>query len=235
MSTIELTNGSATLTARADYLLVIEHGTLMTGEEVLRYVTEVETAGQRFQLRRLLVDARSETDDDDARGEARAAMWRWIRTQRAFDGIGYVLRDEMMIARVNMTALSERLPVRAFSAVAEGHRWLARPRGTSTTSMPSARGTGSTPPPPMRTPVPPLRSPSPTPPGSLGAPRNPARTTARTAALSSEEAAAVLAPRTPTPPRSTRTTLKLAALDETSADEIIAPSTSAPGVRKPPR
>ena len=75
MSTIELTNGSASLTARADYLLVVEHGTLTSGEEVLRYVSELELASQRFHLRRLLVDARSEARGDDQGGDARAAMW----------------------------------------------------------------------------------------------------------------------------------------------------------------
>jgi hypothetical protein len=232
MSTIELTNGSATLTARADYLLVVEHGTLTTADEVVRYVTEVEMAGQRFQLRRLLVDARSESEEVEGRGEARAAMWRWIRTQRAFDGIGYVLRDEMMIARVNMTALSERLPIRAFAAVAEGHRWLARPRQSST-AVASARGSSSVPPPPMpgRTPAP-GRPPTPTPPGSVtGASFG--RTTARIRAMSSEEADAVLASRPSTPPSGGRTTVKIAPIDDKTAADVLAGTP--PPSRKPSR
>ncbi len=231
MSTIELTNGSASLTARADYLLVVEHGTLTSGEEVLRYVSELELASQRFHLRRLLVDARSEARGDDQGGDARAAMWRWIRSQRAFEMIGFVLRDEMMIARVNMTALSERLPVRAFTAVAEGHRWLARQRSSST-ALPSARSApSSVPPPPMhathtpptaaatrRTP-PPARTPTPTPPE----PSPTGRQTARVAALSSQEAEAVL--RTPRE-GSARTTVKIARIDEAMAEELRGKPTS---------
>jgi hypothetical protein len=203
------------MTARADYLLVVEHGTLASGEEALRYVTELELAGQRFHLRRLLVDARSEVDEIDARGDARGTMWRWIRTQRVFDLIGYVLRDEMTIARVNMTALSERLPVRAFAGVAEGHRWLAKARPSST-AIPTARPHGSSVPPAPRTPLP-SRLPTPTPPEPSG------RVTARRATLSSQEADALLSGerRMTTPPGATaRTTVKIAAIDATTAEEI---------------
>jgi hypothetical protein len=213
MSTIELSNGSATLTARADYLLVVEHGTLSTADEVLRYVTELEMAGQRFHLRRLLVDARSEIDGAESRGEASGAMWRWIRSQRVFDLIGYVLRDEMTIARVNMTALSERLPVRAFGAVADGHRWLARARPSSTALTAVRPVPSSMPPPPIRTPVP-ERTPMP--------PSQRARETAKHPTLSPQEADALLPPRSTLPPPSenARTTVKIAALDDKTAEEI---------------
>lgn len=240
MSTIELSSGSATLTARADYLLVVEHGTLVTSEEVLRYVSELDVAGQRYHLRRLLVDARSESDEAESRGDARSAMWRWIRTQKTFDMIGFVLRDEMTIARVNMTALSERLVVRAFVAVADGHRWLARQR-LSSTAMPAAVRPvpSSVPPPPMtsRTPIIasstphaeiPMRSPTPTPPAPSSSVRDSttqlARSTARMAALNAQDADAVLAAsgRTPTPDAgvSPRSTVKIPALDARTAEEI---------------
>jgi hypothetical protein len=207
MSTIELHSGSATMTARADYLLVVEHGTLASAEEAHRYLTELELASQKFQLRRLLVDARSESDEADATGDARAAMWKWLRSQRAFDMIGYVLRDEMMIARVNMTALSEKLPVRAFIAVADGHRWLARQRQSST-AIPLARpqGSSSVPPPP--------RSPMPTPPSSNA----PVRQTQRTSALSSQEADAILTGRVTS--TSVRETQKIPAVDAATAEAI---------------
>lgn len=139
MSSIELLNGSATMTPRADYLLVVEHGTLATSGEATRYTSELEQAAERFLMKRLLVDARSETTEVDAKGDARSAMWRWIRTQRVFEMIGFILVDEMTIARVNMTALSERLPVRAFASVSDGHRWLAKVRRSST-GMPAVVG-----------------------------------------------------------------------------------------------
>lgn len=208
-------NGSATVTARADYLLVVEHGTLSTPEEVHRYLTELEIASQRFHLRRLLIDARSETTEESpSSSDARAATWRWIRTQRAFDQIAYVLRDEMTIARVNMTALSERLPIRAFAAVAEGHRWVARSRTPSTSipAPPSARtATSSVPPPPMtpRTSVP---GPRPaTPPASQ-------RVTTKTRAITADDADAILG-RNPTPAPPLRNTVKMPALDVATAEE----------------
>jgi hypothetical protein len=227
MSTIELTSGSATLTARADYLLVVEHGTLASSDEVLRYVTELETASARYKLRRLLVDARSETDATESRGDARSAMWRWIRAQRSFEMIGFVLRDDMTIARVNMTALSERLPVRAFLAVADGHRWLAKLRSSST-AIPQARpGPSSVPPPPM-TPRTPLPTKTPTPaPQAAGDARDSAtrlaRLTQRIPAVSSQEADAALQNerRTPSGGERARDTLKIAAVDPATADAIL--------------
>ncbi len=219
MTTIELMNGSATVTARADYLLVVEHGTLSTAEEVHRYLTELEMASQRFHLRRLLIDARSETTEESASaGDARAATWRWIRTQRAFDQIAYVLRDEMTIARVNMTALSERLPIRAFTAVADGHRWVARPRGPSTSlPAPGARtAPSSVPPPPM---VPRTSAPGPrplaTPPSAAGQ-----RVTTKTRAITADDADAILG-RTPTPSPPMRNTVKMPALDPAAAEAEI--------------
>ena len=131
-STIDLTIGSATLEQRGDYLLVIEEGTLASPHEVYRYVTELEQAASRLKLRRILVDARSETGEQST--ETRTAMWRWLRTQRAFDQIAYALHDEMTIARVNMTALAERprLPSRSRSA-------RARPEPTELGGAPGRR------------------------------------------------------------------------------------------------
>jgi hypothetical protein len=201
MSSIDLTNGSATMTPRADYLLVVEHGTLSTLSEVARYTNELEAASVRYELKRLLVDARSETPDSPGHAEARAAMWKWIRTQRAFEMIGFVLVDPMMIARVNMTALSEKLGVRAFDAVAEGHRWLARRGRASTASIaavPARPDATSTPP---ATP-------------SKGSARESATHRLRpTLGDKTEEGDAIA------PGEQARTTVKIAALDPRAADE----------------
>lgn len=209
-------NGSATVTARADYLLVVEHGTLSTPEEVHRYLTELELASQRFHLRRLLIDARSETTDETpSAADARTATWRWIRTQRAFDQIAYVLRDEMTIARVNMTALSERLPIRAFAAVADGHRWVARSRSPSTSipAPPGARtATSSVPPPPM---APRTSTPGPRPGSST--PSAGQRVTTKTRAISADDADAILK-RSPTPTPPLRNTVKMPAMDADAAE-----------------
>jgi len=210
MSSIELSNGSATLTARADYLLVVEHGTLTTRAEVNRYTSELETAAVRFQLRRLLVDARSETSEGAGQGESRAAMWSWIRSQRTFEMIGFVLVDQMMIARVNMTALSEKLPLRAFDAVAEGHRWLARMRRSST-AIPAAIGGSSSIPPRAPTPdSPPTRPASDS--GRHLRPRLGASTTQEVPAMPDPQAR-------PTTNEHSRQTVKIAAIDAKAADE----------------
>jgi hypothetical protein len=217
-SIIELTNGKATLEQRGEYLLVIEQGTLVSPHEVYRYVTELELASQRMKLRRMLVDARSESGQETA--ETRTAMWRWIRSQRYFDQVAYALRDEMTIARVNMTALSEKLGVRAFASVPEAHRWLARSAGRhSSTALPAARGPASVPPPALAPGMLPGSSPpgasSSVPPRGSGIPSN---ETGKLRRITQTDLEAV----TPTTPMTrSYATLKTPAIDPTSADEIL--------------
>lgn len=221
-SNIELTNGKATLEQRGEYLLVIEQGTLVSPHEVYRYVTELELASQRMKLRRMLVDARSENGEETR--ETRDAMWRWIRAQRFFDQIAYALRDEMTIARVNMTALSERLGVRAFPSVPEAHRWLARAssRHSSTTISAQGRAPASVPPPALS----PAVIPGSAPPGASSSvpPRTSPSSTSGgpTQKLRRVTLTELEAPATPTEPLTrSYATLKSPTVDAESAEDIL--------------
>jgi hypothetical protein len=219
-TTIELSNGGATLDQRGEYLLVVERGTIVSPHEVYRYVTELELASQRMKLRRMLVDARGESGDEST--ETRAAMWRWIRTQRFFDQVAYVLRDEMTIARVNMTALSEKIGVRAFPSVSEAHRWLVRSAGRQSSTTITAQGRAPSVPPPALAPGVMSGSPaqgagSSVPPRFAAAP--PAlRESERLARATSTEPSRA----TPNEPVTrSHATLKTPAIDPASADEIL--------------
>ena len=137
----------------------------------------MESLGERTATRRLLCDARAERGEPPT--SVREAMWGWLRSQRAFELIAFVVSEEITVARVNMKALSERLGIRAFLGVHEAHRWLARGVKPSTitgqftalTTPPSGiqrTTTSSSPPPPLRSSVPPSRSSSPPPPPESG-------------------------------------------------------------------
>src|SRR5690606_21829044 len=132
--TIALPNGSIEVEERPGYLYVVEHGTLLTVDEVEQYAAALELLAARARLRRALIDSRS-ADAREAPPEVRDAMWRWIlAAARSFDQIAFVLPSEMMVVRVNMLARSQRAGVCAFGAVHEAHRWLTgRQRSLSQT------------------------------------------------------------------------------------------------------
>lgn len=169
--TIELPNARILIEERPGYLYMVEQGTLLTVEELRRYSVAMEQLSERTGLRRALIDSRSASTVDPPR-EVRDGMWKWLLSGRAFDQIAFVLHDEMHVARVNMTALSQRAGVKAFAAVHEAHRWLTgRQRSPSqvfaapgaTTPVPPPRAESATPLPERRTQTPPRPSQPPPP------------------------------------------------------------------------
>jgi hypothetical protein len=132
---------SATITLQADHVLAVERRALASEDETRQFVAELEAAGRRSAVRRLVIDSRTElaSSPSDARWSAGGwVMWSWIRSQKSFDMVAFVLPDEMVITRVNMTALSERLSVRAFASLPDAKRWISTsPRlRTSSTALP---------------------------------------------------------------------------------------------------
>lgn len=134
----QLSRGDALLELETRYLRVTERGTLCSPAEVERYTAVLEAFGREQHRRRLLLDARQETPAEAP--ESAAAMWRWLRTQTAFDAIAFVLESQNTCTRVNMTALSERLPLRAFEQLAPALRWLTQGATSSSTRLRAQRG-----------------------------------------------------------------------------------------------
>lgn len=128
---LELTAGTFSIEPRQGYLHVIHPGGLATEDEVYVYSLAIEREAARHRVRRLLIDARAERPDE--RTEVRTALWRWLGTTRVLDGIAIVARDTLAATRINMTALSQRLSIRAYDDPTSAVRWLTR----------SSRSTGS--------------------------------------------------------------------------------------------
>ena len=160
---LELSAGSFAIEPRQGYLHVIHPGSLATEEEVYVYSLAVEREAGRHAVRRLLIDARAEGTEE--RTEVRTALWRWLGMTRALDGIAIVARDTLAATRINMTALSQRLSIRAYDDPTSAVRWLTRssrstgsfralrPEDAAAVTAGGLRRTASTPPPPSGAPA----------------------------------------------------------------------------------
>lgn len=166
--TVALPNGRIEVERRPGYLFLVEHGTLLSTEEVDQYGVAMELLSARTGVRRALIDSRG-IDEREPEPEVREAMWRWLLSARAFDQVAFVLGNEMAVVRVNMLARSQRAGICAFGAVHEAHRWLTGRQRTLSHNFSAPLGTGALP--GVATPVPPPRAESParaesiTPPG----------------------------------------------------------------------
>lgn len=110
--------------ARQGYLHVVHPGSLATEEEVYVYSLAIEREAAKRGVRRVLIDARAEAGEE--RHDVRTALWRWLGVTRALDSIAIVARDTLAATRINMTALSQRLSIRAYDEPTTAVRWLTR-------------------------------------------------------------------------------------------------------------
>lgn len=172
--TIELAHAQVEVEERSGYLYVVETGQLRNMRELHAYTSAMDEVVAQTGIDRAVIDARGEVGDPPA--EVRAAMWDWLGSpERGFSLVAFILPSEMAVARVNMTALSRRAPVRAFTSVQEAQRWLTRgPRATSSMFAPSAERISSRPPPRADANAPTERPPAATAPTVPAFPRPPA-------------------------------------------------------------
>lgn len=113
---------------RDGYLHIVARGTIANLDEVGEYTALMERVMAEQSCRRVLLDARGEQGDPQP--VVRAAVWEWFRSDRSFDTVAYVVGDDeaMKAARINMTALSLGMNLRAFVSVVEAHRFLTSPQ-----------------------------------------------------------------------------------------------------------
>lgn len=152
--TIALPHARIEVEGRAGFVYLVESGTLKSVREVEAYADAMEDLIARTGLFRAIIDARGEVGDPPP--EVRAAMWEWLAAHnRGFQMVAFILPSEMAVARVNMTALSKRAPVRAFESLQQAQRWLVRGPRQSSVSIPAFSAEGeeragsSRPPPPV--------------------------------------------------------------------------------------
>ena len=129
----QLKNSRIHIDVRDGYMHVVAVGTLRDVDEVKEHNDLMERLIDRYGTRKAIVDARGQTGEPSP--EVRAAVWDWFRSEKAFELVAYVVPDsaEMKAARVNMTALSLGMSLRAFTSVIEAHRFLTAKRKSSST------------------------------------------------------------------------------------------------------
>jgi len=66
--------------------------------------------------------------------EVRESMWDWA-ARADLEGIAVVVDGELTRVRLNMTALSRRVPMRAFLGLDEAAKWLVDPNPRRTTRI----------------------------------------------------------------------------------------------------
>src|SRR5689334_3913299 len=134
-----LANSIIDIEEREGYLHVVANGQLKSVDEVHEWSALMEKVMAERQLRRALLDARGQVGEPAP--EVRAAVWEWFRSDRSFRVVAYVVPEdaEMKAARINMTALSLGMNLRAFVSVVEAHRFLATPKRSPSTMFPAVK------------------------------------------------------------------------------------------------
>lgn len=115
---------SVEVSAHGSYVHVTAAGVLTSLGEVRAFYQLVEEQLARAGVRRLLIDARSA--EGEPSDEVREASWRGL-SRLQLERVAYVVSalQQLKAARLNMTAISTAVPIRAFATILEAHRWLS--------------------------------------------------------------------------------------------------------------
>jgi hypothetical protein len=109
---------------RRGYLHLVLRGDVETPDAALHLGALAVRVMERHETPRLLVDARAVPELPK---EACDAGWAWL-AEGACRQLAWVIPAgadaEMNVTRINMMAVSSSLPIRAFSAIIDAHRWL---------------------------------------------------------------------------------------------------------------
>jgi hypothetical protein len=142
---LTLKNGRMEGDERDGYLFIVASGVLEDLEDVAASNAFLERLMEERGTKRGLIDARLQSDEPTP--EVRAAVWDWLKSERAFAVLGYLVPETatMKVSRVNMTAVSFGLNVRAFVSVVDAHRFVV-PKKRSSTLMPAVKPPSSFPP-----------------------------------------------------------------------------------------
>jgi hypothetical protein len=112
---------AASIEAGEGFVRVVFAGTIDSVAAALALQERIEAAAKA--TRRVLLDYRSVGAHAD---EVRESMWDWA-ARADLQSIAVVVDGEMTRVRLNMTALSRRVPMRAFLGPDEAAQWLVDP------------------------------------------------------------------------------------------------------------
>lgn len=120
-----LGDGHAILVREDGWLRVEEHGDPRSADEMERYFGAIERALAVSGLRAMLIVAQKTGANPMAPHwkAIREARWRCLARSRA-QKIAVLVDDELGVARVQMSAVANRAPVRAFVGETEAIAWL---------------------------------------------------------------------------------------------------------------
>lgn len=105
----------------ADTLLVWQSGAPASMLELQEFQQEIDRVRVESDIHRALFDNRQTTTPID---EIRDAMLAWVCEPGRFDALAVVLQSEMLVVRLNMDALAQRVRMRAFDSIAAAQMWL---------------------------------------------------------------------------------------------------------------
>lgn len=145
LDTFHVHEVSLELEERRTYLHAHLVGEVLSKEVVERVTARLGWWMEKQQIPRLLVDARDLVVPFP--DEACHATWEWIHARR-FEQCAIIFSPaatDLVMTRMNMTAVSSGLPVRGFAAVVDAHRWLdprlsGIQRRHSSTTLPALGG-----------------------------------------------------------------------------------------------
>jgi hypothetical protein len=122
-------NGHATFHREAGLLRVVEEGDPGSAEEMERYFAAIDRVLAVTGAKSLLIAAAKQVPNPLAPHwkAIREARWRCLAGSRA-DRIAVLVDEELAVARVQMSAVAFRAPVRAFLSEDEARAWLRSPR-----------------------------------------------------------------------------------------------------------
>ena len=120
-----LSSGHSLIKPEEGYLRVSEQGDPASAEEMTRYYEAIDRALGVGGYRALLIQAQRQAPDAASPKwvPIRAARWQALSNSRA-ERIAVLVEDDLAVARVQMTALSMKAPVRAFRDETDALHWL---------------------------------------------------------------------------------------------------------------
>lgn len=94
-------------------------------EEADRLQSDIERATRSAGLTAVMFDYRGVVGHDES---VRSAMWEWAAVC-GLQALALLVDSELSRVRMNMTALSKRVPIRAFLTEDDAMAWLTDPAG----------------------------------------------------------------------------------------------------------
>jgi hypothetical protein len=109
------------ITVAPGHVVVWQSGRLASLDEARALQKAVRSRCLRAGVRRALFDNRQTLAPEEA---IRDLIWAWVRDPADFERVALLLESSMGVVRANMTAVSQKVRLRAFTSFEEARQWL---------------------------------------------------------------------------------------------------------------